>query len=67
MRVPAYIHLPGDAMPAREPALPVPRLLSRLDAATLRDIGVSSGQLREHFRAERERILLREAGWLNLP
>lgn len=39
--------------------------IERLDAATLRDIGVSAWQLREHFRAERERILLREAAWRN--
>jgi uncharacterized protein YjiS (DUF1127 family) len=84
MRVPAFIHLPGDEMPAPAPVLqrPLARLalrfrlwraeqrilaeIARLDAATLRDIGVSAWQLREHFRGERERVLRREAGWLNL-
>jgi uncharacterized protein YjiS (DUF1127 family) len=40
--------------------------IERLDAATLRDIGMSRWQVREHFRAERDRILQREAAWRSL-
>lgn len=40
--------------------------IERLDAATLRDIGISRWQVREHFRAERDRILQREAAWRSL-